>query len=254
MLLQMKRLEDAVSQRAAAEAEAEKSRAFQCLWKFKHLPFINQVSSWFEPGLPAGCPKLAQLTQDGAKELHKCMCAEYEAELKLKREAERRAALAEQARAAAEKADAAARAAEQQHRAHEKEVARETAKELLYRHMSQKPGFADLLRKLRDASPGQLASLQAQLAGAKPTAQQQQQQQGQAQQPAAAPLVSPEKVEKCVGEIESSSVRENVRKSFEGPNAANACSLLGLASNPILRDVHACLCATDGSGSGSGSA
>ena len=57
--------------------------------------------------------------------------------------------------------------------------------------------------------------------------------------------VDPVELDKCLSGIESETIKANIRKAFNLGNIHTGCAMLSLASNPLLRAVHTCLCSTN---------
>mmetsp|Transcript_3902 Transcript_3902/g.12382 ORF Transcript_3902/g.12382 Transcript_3902/m.12382 type:complete len:1071 (+) Transcript_3902:67-3279(+) len=349
LLLNIKQMDDQVTTREARETRDERAHIDECLLKFLSNPKLHQVKKWFETSLAEGCPKIKEVPS--LSDMHQCLCADWEAEDKIRHDAEQRAAVAEAARKAAERSQAAQRAITAQKREHDKEVAKEVAKELLYQHLKAEGKLDDLLHTVTSSNPDMVQQLTEELqneahsqdketlkavsdaltaagadhgpvpasddlrkaiddaltaarSAAAPTAVLDPLQDalsnagaGRAVQEVADSLAeaaaeaaavgSPKipsdvqtaikdaahsaaseaaeaaskaaaggasadvslpvkTVEKCLDLVESESVKSNLRKAFADGHAANGCSLLSLASNELLRDVHKCLCVDTG--------
>ena len=61
--------------------------------------------------------------------------------------------------------------------------------------------------------------------------------------------VDQNKLDFCMEQTDSDTVRANIRKAFEVGNLRTGCALLSLATNSVLKGIHDCMC---GSGAGAG--
>ena len=57
--------------------------------------------------------------------------------------------------------------------------------------------------------------------------------------------VDPLNLDKCLSGIASETIKANIRKAFNLGNIHTGCAMLSLASNPLLRAVHTCMCAAN---------
>jgi hypothetical protein len=63
--------------------------------------------------------------------------------------------------------------------------------------------------------------------------------------------VDKKKLEFCMQQTDSETVRGNIQKAFMVGNLRTGCALLSLATNPMLRAIHDCMCGpANGAGGG----
>ena len=239
--LQIMRAEDELYRRERNQLRDEQFTIINCLWQNRSVAGIDGIAKDFQVSLDTGCPRLAAKKKADASlaALHTCLCESWNKVREVRRAAAQRVDHAQSMSRAAVREQTAARTASQSKRQKEEQVAQEVSKNLAWKMLTEKSNWQDLLRAERERMRSNMTDLIR-------DAERKVESQAAGQQAVTFDTsVDKQKVNACTAKIEHPMVRANIQSAFSAGSGPNACSLLSLASNDILKQAYMCLC-TDG--------
>ena len=264
LIMEMKQVTTEIDIRQRAQTDMDWRRLYGCLWKYRTVGQVHSVEKWFtEPhvDMSRGCAKLKPVKN--MKILHQCLCAE-DSEIKtiignVKFVAAKKLA-ADRLEKATEDYN---RKKNEKKREKEKETAKQIAQNIVYDNLESQGQLDTKLReavKDRNSKP-QVSGKVAQMVNAGKAAIQAEQKaiagasagggcpkDVDCKEHAGGAGVDMKKLENCLGRSDSEVVKANLRKAFTTGNLQTGCALLSLASNPMLQEIHGCMCTNGPSG------
>lgn len=235
--LQIMRAEDELYRRERNKLREDQFTIVNCLWRNRTVSNIDSIAKDFETSLDSGCPRLSKKKNGDAtlEALYNCLCSNWDQVRQVRKAAAQRVDQAESISRAAAREQTAARTASLSKRQKEEAVAQEVSKNLAWKLLTEKSNWQDILRAERERVKANMTDLirdaerkvNSEFAG---------------QRAVSFDNIDKQKVSACTAKIEHATVRANIQSAFNAGSGPNACSLLSLASNEMLKQVYNCLC------------
>lgn len=271
MLLRLKRgKEELVLRRRRSNIYLD-DKLYRCLWKYRQLKINPNVERWFtrlhptdkfKLDYPRGCGKLKSLSYKREYQmLFECTCGDFEKLKKISDGAQAKLTRMEEGTKREEKTKAHRRAKSQQAKVRQQKMALAVSQKLVYDSIKGSGFLKNAIEALKKKlGPAEFAK---HVYEATQEVKQKQQREDKCDgltSPLAARCaktkpgfgVDPVELDKCLSGIDSESIKANIRKAFNLGNIHTGCAMLSLASNPLLRAVHTCLCSSNPNVAGSG--
>ena len=264
LLLRLKRGQEELGLRRRRSNIYLDDQLYRCLWKYRQLRLDPNVERWFTRLHPTdkfkldyarGCAKLQTLNyRPEYRMLFDCVCSDFEKLKKVSDGAQAKMAKMEETTKREEKTKQLRKKHADASRTKQRKMALAVSQQLVYDSIKSSGALKGAVEALKkrlgpEAFSRRVAEVTQQVKS-KVTKEDKCEGVGK---PLAARCaktkpgfgVDPVELDKCLSGIESETIKANIRKAFNLGNIHTGCAMLSLASNPLLRAVHTCLCSTN---------